>query len=75
MTLKRNQRMQSLPLRLARAIGHARGDRSAWCREHHVDPGQLSRILAGLAMPGRAVAVKIERITGIPVSAWARGRA
>lgn len=42
------------------------------------DPGQLSRILAGLRKPGVDLACRIEDATGIPVREWtraARGRA
>lgn len=35
-----------------------------------IDPGYMSRILSGHRLPGRSVAVELERRFGIPVSGW-----
>lgn len=62
-------RQKALLARLARAIGRPRSD---WCVVHDVDPGYLSRVLGGTALPGLRLATIIEQELGIPARAWVR---
>ena len=56
--------------RLAQWIKRSKLDQQETAALIEMDPAVLSKILVGRRRPGLDNALKIERVTGIPVEAW-----